>query len=135
MRDEQEEKPLLLDTPAKPLSLIRVVNVSGLRGEARKGVVYVGRGFAGWMAHPLGNPFRPQAGDLPGTCLTLYAEWLSRKKNLDELMRKLWIQTQLGALPLGCWCTDATAGDGSPIICHAQILADMLRDRFVVTTG
>lgn len=111
--------------------MLRVINVTGLRGEARKGIVYVGRKFAGWPAHRLGNPFRPLEGDAPGTCLDKYRRWLEGQRDLPRLMERLWQETMEGQLPLGCWCTTATAGDGSPVVCHAQILAEMLRVRFI----
>lgn len=111
--------------------MIRVVKVNSLRGEERLGVVYVGRAFAGWPAHPLGNPFKPIKGELPGIALGLYRNWIEGRSQRDRLLAELWEQTQQGALPLGCWCVEATAGDGSPIVCHAQILAEMLVERFV----
>lgn len=110
--------------------MVRVVSVRGLRGEARGGVVYVGRPFAGWPGHPLGNPFRVRAGDPPGTCLAKYREWLLARPMLGADLAALWGATRGGELPLGCWCTSATAGDGSPVVCHAQILAEMLAEQF-----
>lgn len=120
--------------------MIRVVKVNGLRGEVRAGVVYVGRAFAGWPAHPLGNPFRVRPNDrtqdrgsvvrTPETALARYADWVARHPKREELLAELWAATEGGAKPLGCWCTTATAGDGSPLVCHAQILAELLRERF-----
>lgn len=110
--------------------MIRVIKVNNLRGDDRKGVVYVGRAFAGWPAHPLGNPFRPLRNELPGSALRHYRDWIEKRSQRDKLLADLWEQTKHGSLPLGCWCVDATAGDGSPLVCHAQILAELLSERF-----
>ena len=124
---------------------IRVVNVRGIKGEARDGVCYVGRLWAGWLAHPLGNPFKPESVGAGGACqqttelrrqkfladcLNKYRAYLATMPDLEERLAALWEECDRGAKPLGCWCTDATAGDGSPCVCHAQVLAEMLRERF-----
>ncbi|WP_439624108.1 DUF4326 domain-containing protein [Gemmata sp.] len=111
--------------------MIRVVNVKGMNKPAdRAGVVYCGRPFAGWKGHALGNPFRPKPGDPIGTCLERYRKWLLARPTLDADLAALWEETGRGAKPLGCWCVSAAAGDGSEVVCHAQILAEMLRERF-----
>jgi hypothetical protein len=112
---------------------IRVVNVKGLRTrEGRAAVCYVGRAFAGWPNSGFGNPFKPRSGF---DALAAYREHLVKLEADDPesfagWLRMLWDATGHGAKPLGCWCTDATAGDGSPVVCHAQILAGMLAERF-----
>ena len=112
---------------------IRVVSVKGLRTpEQRAGVVYVGRQFAGWPNSGWGNPFKPRAGF---DAVAAYREHLARVEADDPTsfaaaLRMLWDRTDCGAKPLGCWCCDATAGDGSPVVCHAQVLAELLRERF-----
>ncbi len=121
--------------------MIRVVKVNRIWGEARSGIAYVGRAWLGWVASPLGNPFRVRPNDrnqdrgsvarTVETALDRYRDWLNRHPRRDELLADLWEATNHGTKPLGCWCVDATAGDGSPVVCHAQILAEMLRERFV----
>ena len=121
--------------------MIRVVNVKGMRGEARDGVCYVGRGFAGWPASPWGNPFR--VGDASPNnhairidrehALELFRDVCEAKAEggtLDGWLAELWEACGHGAKPLGCWCCDATHGDGQPVVCHGQVLAAMLADRF-----
>jgi hypothetical protein len=111
--------------------MVRVVNVRGMQTpEQRAGVVYVGRTFAGWAGHPLGNPFRPRFLHQIVTCLDKYRNWLLARPLIEADLAALWEQTGHGAKPLGCWCVNAVAGDGQPVICHAQVLAEMLRERF-----
>lgn len=108
--------------------MIRVVNVRGLNtSEQRAGIVYVGRPFAGWDGHALGNPFKPRPGF---DALAAYRDWLLARPTLDADLARLWAETDQGAKPLGCWCVHATAGDGQPVVCHAQILAELLCERF-----
>lgn len=110
--------------------MIRVVNVKGLnKPDQRAGVVYCGRPFAGWKGHQLGNPFRPRAGF---DAVQAYRQWLLGRpvQEVERALADLWEETGHGAKPLGCWCVDATAGDGSPVVCHAQVLAELLRERF-----
>lgn len=103
--------------------MIRVVNVKGLRGDDRNGVCYVGRAFAGWPASPWGNPYR-------GTgAVEAFRERASKQP--PEWLAGLWEACEHGAKPLGCWCTTATHGDGQDVQCHAQVLAEMLYERFV----
>lgn len=117
--------------------MIRVVDVRGLpTREQRAGVVYVGRAFAGWPAHPLGNPFRIKS--LPSSraaCLARYRDWLRARPTLDADLEALWEATGHGAKPLGCWCIDATTESGGATVCHAQILAALLADRFEAKGG
>jgi hypothetical protein len=114
--------------------MIRVVNVAGLnRPEQRVGICYVGRRWAGWPGHPLANPFRPTQGAGPwplASCLERYRAWLFARPTLEADLAALWEATDRGAMPLGCWCVSATAGDGQPCVCHAQILAELLKERF-----
>lgn len=128
------------------MTAIRVVNVRGLRTpEERAAVVYVGRRFAGWPAHPLANPFKVRSYGNGGASvnaqtawvekergrvLAEYRAWLLARPTLDADLLALWEQTRRGDLPLGCWCCEATAGDGSPLVCHGQFLAEMLAERF-----
>lgn len=121
---------------------IRVVNVRGLRTpEQRAGIVYVGRAFAGWPRHPLGNPYRPTdakydyAANRLERCIDDYRLWIERHPRIDSLMAGLWEACEHGAKPLGCWCITATHGDGQPVVCHGQILGEMLHRRFVQEGG
>lgn len=116
--------------------MIRVVNVTGMnRPEQRAGVVYCGRPFAGWAGHPLANPFRVRLGDPRRVCLEKYREWLLARPTLEADLAALWEQTRRGELPLGCWCTTASTGTWGLVVCHAQILAEMLHERFVGKDG
>lgn len=130
--------------------MIRVVNVSaanlrklGLRPED---VCYVGRAgrFHKWPHHPLANPFKPTDikyrhlmtdAEKIASCLDDYRGFLSglTSQLLDGALKQLWADWQCdgGKRPLGCWCIDATHGDGQPVVCHAQILAAELHKRFV----
>ncbi|MEM7019156.1 MAG: hypothetical protein AAF512_17665, partial [Pseudomonadota bacterium] len=76
------------------LMTITVVNVKGLRGEQRDGIVYVGREFAGWEESPLSNRAYQKLRRFPDdTPITMYRRWLwqeVRRNNshvLDELHR------------------------------------------------
>ncbi len=112
---------------------IRVINVRGLNTpEKRAGIVYVGRGFAGWTAHPLANPYKPGPDLSRGRCLDRYRDWLLARPTLARDLAALWEQTEHGRLPLGCWCTDAVLGDGRDTVCHAQVLAVVLATYFPV---
>lgn len=114
------------------MNAIRVIDVRALRTpEQRAGVCYCGRSFAGWHKHPLANPFRPGVGGTVGPCLERYRAWLLERPTLEADLAALWEETGHGAKPLGCWCVSATAGDGSEVVCHGQILAEMLRERFL----
>jgi hypothetical protein len=105
--------------------MIRIADVRGLRTpEQRAGVCYVGRRFAGWPGHPLGNPFRP--GQSLTACLDRYRSWLLGRPTLEADLARLWKECEHGAKPLGCWCTtdEVCPGvDPGPLVCHAQILA------------
>jgi hypothetical protein len=110
---------------------IRIVNVKGLnKPEQRANVVYVGRKFAGWPQHELHNPFKPVDGEPVGTCLARYKGKLLARLTLEEDLASLWEETGQGRKAIGCWCVTCVAGDGSEIVCHAQIVAEMLRERF-----
>lgn len=130
--------------------MIRIINVRKLHTpEQRAAVVYVGRAFAGWPAHPLGNPFRPKPryfdtdtnGENQGeharaiqSCLHQYRKWLEALP-ADKLrieLAELWKATEQGRKPLGCWCVDAVIGDITPICCHAQIIGLMLAETYVM---
>lgn len=110
--------------------MIRVVNVKGLRGDDRKGVCYVGRAFAGWPASPWGNPYRTRSKAWWNVRACLDDYGTHARKQPSEWLASLWEACDKGAKPLGCWCVDAVHGDGQPIVCHAQILAAMLAERF-----
>lgn len=113
---------------------IRVVKVNNLRTpEQRAGVCYIGRAFAGWPASPWGNPFKPRpSGFTVERCLERFRDFAGTAP--PEYLADLWEVCEHGAKPLGCWCVDATHGDGKPIVCHGQILAAMLHERFVEAT-
>lgn len=113
---------------------IRIINVRGIRTmEGRASVCYVGRQFAGWPNSGFGNPFRPRSGF---DAIAAYREHLTKLEVDDPAafagwLKMLWKACGCGAKPLGCWCVDAVAGDGSKVVCHAQVLAEMLRERFI----
>lgn len=126
--------------------MIRVVNVKGLKGDARNAVCYVGRAFAGWHHTPWGNPYRPRRSGADG----FGAAWSDPGDDLQDCLSRfrahaakqpavwlddLWEACDHGRKPLGCWCVEAVHGDGQPVVCHAQVLAEMLHDRFVKQGG
>lgn len=101
---------------------IRVVNVKGLKGDARSAVCYVGRAFAGWNGTPWGNPFRPKPLG-PGAAGNDDSEESRVRRCLDEFRRHaarqpeswladLWEACDHGRKPLGCWCLASVYGDG-----------------------
>lgn len=92
---------------------IRVVNVKGMnKADQRARVVYVGRKFAGWPAHPLCNPFVPDTDEPAGECLRKYRAKIATRLTLERDLAALWAETGQGVRPLGCWCCNAVAGDG-----------------------
>ncbi len=122
-----------VSTASPPSRPIRVINVKGLnKPEQRANIVYVGRKFAGWPEHELHNQFKPKEGEPVGECLRKYKARLLNRLTLEEDLTSLWEECRCGARPLGCWCCNAVAGDGSEVVCHGQVLAEMLRERFGV---
>lgn len=115
---------------------LHVVKVNGLRTpEQRATVCYCGRAFAGWPASPWGNPFKPRRGPMGGVAFCLSAFRAHAEKQSDSWLADLWEACQCGELPLGCWCVNwdlpAPRSCSGPIVCHAQVLAMMLHERFV----
>lgn len=103
-------------------SVVQVVNVRGLTGAARAGVVYCGRRCAGWTGHPLANQFKLGRDGDRAECVAKYRAWVLARPTLDADLAALWEQTRRGELPLGCWC--------APDLCHASVLAELLAERF-----
>jgi len=124
--DQGRERHMSTEMHEPPAVRIRVVRVNRLRTpEQRATVVYCGRAFAGWPASSWQNPYS----------VTQYPDALARFRSLaadqpPAWLDSLWTACDRGRLPLGCWCVEAVAGDGSSVVCHAQILAEMLRERF-----
>jgi hypothetical protein len=136
------------------MSRVTVVNVKGIRGADRNGVVYVGRPFAGWPGHRLANPYRLRKAPDPklspqsspkdvaaalatitedrarAECLSAYRAWLMARPTLDADLEFLWMETVAGLAPLGCWCCDWDGVTQPAPGCHAVILAEMLNQRF-----
>lgn len=126
--------------------MIHVVNVRRFRTtKQRQHVCYVGRKFAGWLGHPLANPFRlgqfvydgDTKEEIDGACqrelrqcLERYAEWLGLRESLDDDLALLWEQCEHGARPLGCWCVESIVPGGALVQCHAEILAMELVKRY-----
>jgi hypothetical protein len=92
-------------------------------------VVYVGRACAEWIGHPLGNPFHIGKDGTRAEVLAEYRAWLAAKPaaELNALLSELWEQTDRGRSPLGCWC--------HPEDCHADLLAELLAERFGTPAG
>jgi hypothetical protein len=87
-------------------------------------VAYVGQAEVGWPASRCVNTFPAGTGvDQTAASRT----WVTTRppdviwRALDEL----WEVTGRGAKPLGRWSVDATAGDGSPEVCHEQVLEEL----------
>jgi hypothetical protein len=120
--------------------MINIVNVRGLKKEKRLGIIYCGRSFAGWPAHPLANPFRPRTYTgspnkqteeiLLIECLAKYKNWLLARPTYEKDLSDLWEQIEHGKLPLGCWCITTNTREEAPLKCHTQILASLLEERF-----
>lgn len=111
---------------------IRVVNVKGFASdEKRGGVAYVGPACFGWLRHPLCNPAALSAYYSRDQCLAAYREHIAKMPDLEKRLAELWEECQHGARPLGCWCVDDPGPGTSAPVCHAQILAELLRERFV----
>ena len=104
-QQESAPPPPAPPRPTTPVQRpIRVVNVKGMnKPDQRKGVVYVGRKFAGWPEHELHNPFKPVAGESPGACLAKYKARVLSRLTLEEDLAALWAETGCGKKPLGCW--------------------------------
>ena len=85
---------------------IVVVNV---RRERPAGMVYIGRTCAGLEGSVLGNPFRRQEGQAPGSTLDNYRAWLRdeyRKKGaVRRELERLWQISPL--LATSCWAAGA----------------------------
>lgn len=111
--------------------MVRVIDVRGLRTrEARAQVCYCGRAFAGWPQSRWHNPFpAPKHPDALAKFRDYLAE-MDARHELGGYLADLWEACGRGRLPLGCWCGSFVAGDGSEVRCHAQILAELLLDRF-----
>lgn len=120
--------------------MIRVVNVTAANlrklGLTPADVCYVGRAgrFHQWPASKWANPYRPRrrngvtADSAIAECLRVFRKYA--ESHAEWWLAELWEACQHGAKPLGCWCIDATHGDGQPVVCHAQILAEILAERF-----
>lgn len=117
--------------------LVRVVDARNLTApEQRATVVHVGRSWAGWLGHPLANPFRA-AGKSKldrAVCLDEYARWLCLLPDMDGQLAILWDETGRGAKPLACWCGNWKPGDRT-FPCHAVLLAQLLNERFAGGEG
>ena len=113
---------------------VRVVNVRGINDpHEREKICYVGRTFAGWRGHRLCNPFRVSQTETAEEVIERYEKLILSLVHLEEFLGNLWEQTLKGKLSLGCWCINSIVGDGQPIICHAQVLAKMLMERFCIS--
>jgi hypothetical protein len=107
---------------------VRVVDVRGLRGEARAGVVYVGRAFAGWAASKFGNHHRLG-------CPEPFRSHLLARPDLPALLAELRTLTRDGELPLGCWCATWDGVTRPVPACHAAVFADLLNTGFTLPTA
>ena len=106
--------------------IVRVADVRKLRTpDQRATVIYVGRAFAGWKGHPLGNPFRPAAGYRP--CLERYADWLAAHPQRAELFAAMRNEIAETGKPLGCWCVNWDGTGTPPMVCHAVVLAEAIK--------
>lgn len=127
--------------------MIRVANVRGLKGEARRGVCYVGRACFGWPGHALANPFKASSHDPAEIARVVeeYRRWFTGRLLANgDLVRDLWAECRRGELPIGCWCVNSAYAAGRhllvrgdevtdvevPVTCHGQVLAEHLALRF-----
>ena len=96
-----------------------VVNVTGLKGDARQGILYCGRLWAGWPASALGNPFRLKNVPDRRAALACYRSWLERKiRARDPAVLAALAEIQEDSV-LGCWCF--------PKSCHADVIIEVWR--------
>lgn len=99
---------------------IVVVNV---RQERPANMVYVGRTCSELAGSVLGNPFKRQAGQAPGSTLNDYRDWLRKEwKRGGAVRQELERLADLAAatgdddLALGCWC--------KPAPCHGDVIRE-----------
>ena len=96
-----------------------VVVVNVRRGRPA-GMVYVGRECYDFRGSVLGNPFKRQAGQAPGSTLDDYRTWLRdeyRKKGaVRRELERLADLAEQGNLVLGCWC--------KPAPCHGDVIRE-----------
>jgi hypothetical protein len=110
--------------------MIRVVNVAKLRTKAaRATVVYCGRAFAGWPRSRWCNPHSKHKCADPLAAFQAHLDAMPPAE-LDRYLAELWEACERGKKPLGCWCCDCVVGDGSPEVCHCQLLGQKLLERF-----
>lgn len=99
--------------------VIQVINVAGLQGPQREGIVYVGRGFAGWPPSVLGNPYK-HGCSRTGSPIEDYRRWLWRhiqaEESLikDEVIRIAEMARSGERVDIGCWC--------HPDPCHGDVI-------------
>lgn len=91
---------------------ITVIDVRGT--QARDGIEYIGRAYAGWEASPLGNPYKSIAP---------YKAWLWQQMKSDteahaELHRLANLVRNGESVRLGCWCK--SKGPDTP--CHGDVV-------------
>lgn len=104
---------------------MRIVDLHTFKGDC----LYVGRQMGRRPGSPLGNPFKPAAGEPVGTCLGRYRAWLfSHIRNRDTAVLAALAAVTDDAV-LGCWCTSLTgeAVFAEPEVCHAQVVAKAAR--------
>lgn len=94
-----------------------VVNV---RQERPAGMVYVARQCADFAGSVLGNPFKRQKGQAPGSTLDNYRAWLRTEYGKGGAVRqeleRLADLAEQGNLVLGCWC--------KPAPCHGDVIKE-----------
>ena len=110
------------------MTRVTVVKVNGLRGEARKTCLYVGRAFAGWPASPWCNPQRVRANRPVADALAAFRTHMASQP--ESWWADLWAACRQGELSLGCWCLDWD-GVGPTPPCHAAIIGAELNRRFL----
>lgn len=81
---------------------------------------YIGR------PSPLGNPYPLKKGEIKGSTLPRYKEWLLTKikkkdKEVCAEMNRLFLIAINGDLKIGCWC--------SPHPCHGDVIKEILEDK------
>ncbi len=101
---------------------MQIVDVHGLPANA-PGIAYCGRGFAGWNASPLGNPFVVGKHGRPGECVKRYRRWLFDQIRAEGKVLEA-LETLTESSVLGCWCINlADAVQETELVCHCQIVA------------
>ncbi len=92
--------------------------------------VYVGRAFAGFLPHPLGNPFKIKTEAERASAVERYREWLLARPDLEQRLAEVRDDCEHGRAPLACWCCEWRLGEPVRVPCHAIVIAEEIAKRW-----